>query len=646
MLFRTVGIQEFAGEIDDRSAVPCHAQALGIGRLCNDGRQQIFLCSRCHECVHILGRNDNCHTLLRLGDRELRTVQTVILSGHCVEVNIETVCQLADRNGNAARTEVIAALDELCDCRIAEETLELALLGRIALLHLCAAGCERFERVRRGRTGRAAAAVSAGLAAEQDDDITRNRALSADILCRSRTDDRADLHALSHIARVIDLGDMTRRKTDLVAVGGVAVCRADADLSLRQLAGNGILDRHQRIRRAGDAHCLIDIASAGERVTDRTAEAGRGAAERLNLGRMVVGFVLEHEDPVLGAAVGLNLDFHGAGVDLLALVECGDLAVCFELAHCHCRHIHERDRLLASAELSADAEIILVGCADLRGFDRHIVHSREEGGVAAVIAPVGVDHADLGDGRVAVFGIAEVALAECNIVCIHRKTVFLEKCVSACFVEFAEAVERGNGLRQGIVGIERIHGVERCLTALDRVDQIALELLEFCIGERARDDVDTRIAHAAAVLSVQDLDALLTGIRTLIELSGEIFDREHALLRGDHRELFVHIIDCRLREDRRDGAAEILLRDVIRVIAVQDADAEHIESQCRAQVGEDRLCLDCELRLLFGVDAINCHCYKPPIFMPVTGASVTCCLCYTCAGASSSETMLTAFRTH
>ena len=50
--------------------------------------------------------------------------------------------------------------------------------------------------------------------------------------------------------------------------------------------------------------------------------------------------------------------------------------------------------------------------------DLHIVQNGTEGSVAAVVGPVGVDQADLGDGGVAVLGL-EVVLAELDVGVVH-----------------------------------------------------------------------------------------------------------------------------------------------------------------------------------------------------------------------------------
>ena len=107
--------------------------------------------------------------------------------------------------------------------------------------------------------------------------------------------------------------------------------RSVTSLRWGSLPGMVSLDRLERVACAGDAHGLVDIAAAGQRVTDGTADAGGRAAERLDLGGMVVGLVLEQQQPVLRLAVHIALDLDGAGVDLLALVQVLQDAALFQV---------------------------------------------------------------------------------------------------------------------------------------------------------------------------------------------------------------------------------------------------------------------------------------------------------------------------
>ena len=188
----------------------------------------------------------------------------------------------------------------------------------------------------------------------------------------------------------------------------------------------GLRQRYGRVTRTGHAHRLINVGATGQRVADRTAEAGSRAAERLDLGRVVMGLVLEHEQPVLVVAVHECLHLNGAGVDLLGLVDILQVAALFEHLSRNRTHVHQRYRTLGGLFLAVDLHAgghVAVKCIlHHLILELHIVDLGEEGGVAAVVRPVSIDHADLGDGRVALLGVAEVGLQELEVVKIHRKT--------------------------------------------------------------------------------------------------------------------------------------------------------------------------------------------------------------------------------
>ena len=86
-----------------------------------------------------------------------------------------------------------------------------------------------------GGTGCTTAAVASGTSAEQNNDIPGIGGLTDDIAPRRRTHDRTDLHTFCHIIGMINLLDKAGRQSDLVSVGGIAVCRAADKLLLGQL---------------------------------------------------------------------------------------------------------------------------------------------------------------------------------------------------------------------------------------------------------------------------------------------------------------------------------------------------------------------------------------------------------------------------
>ena len=85
--------------------------------------------------------------------------------------------------------------------------------------------------------------------------------------------------------------------------------------ALRQFPGEGRGEGRRRIPATGDAHGLIDVGTAGERIADRTAQAGCRAAERFDFRRMVVRLILEHDEPVFRPALDFGLHDNAAGID-------------------------------------------------------------------------------------------------------------------------------------------------------------------------------------------------------------------------------------------------------------------------------------------------------------------------------------------
>ena len=168
-----------------------------------------------------------------------------------------------------------------------------------------------------GGACRAAAAVAAGFAADQKNDVPRLRTFTDNIFLRRCRDNRADFHTLGQEARIIDLDYLSGGQADLVPVGAVAMSRFLRNFTLGQLARQGILNRCSRVPCTSKAHGLVNIASARQRISNRAAKTGRRAAEGLDLCGMVVGFVLKHEQPVLVHTVVVNRHIDTAGVDFL-----------------------------------------------------------------------------------------------------------------------------------------------------------------------------------------------------------------------------------------------------------------------------------------------------------------------------------------
>ena len=368
---------------------------------------------------------------------------------------------------------------------------------------------------------------------------------------------------------MVDLIHLTGSQTDLVAVGGITGGGSGHQLALGQLAGQSLAHRHQRVTGTGHTHGLIDVAAAGQRVTDGTADAGGCAAEGLDLRGMIVGLVLEQQQPRLSDAVHGDVHLYRAGVDLLALVQLGQLPRGLQVLDGDGRQIHQADGLLAAAKGIPDFQIVLVGLLQQGVLKGHVVENGAEGGVAAVIGPVGVNHADFRDGGVAAF-FPEIGLAEDDVVQIHGKAVVSDKVRQLVTAQFREAGQ-GRHLRGDVVTDgEGFRHVQGRFPALHRVNDVFFEFPDVPVRQRAVQSVDLGGADEGSLTLGDDLDALGGGIRPLVKLAGQRLHGENVgagELDGGRSG-----IQLRLGEDRLYGVPEQVFRDVFRVVPVEQPD--------------------------------------------------------------------------
>ena len=394
--------------------------------------------------------------------------------------------------------------------------------------------------------------------------------------------------------------------TEIEPFGGAATCVGGA---IRDpLSGRSYVYQAMRVTGAGDTHGLVHVAAARERVADGAAHAGGGTAEGLDLGRVVVGLVLKQEQPVLVLAVDIDLHLDGAGVDLLGLVDIGHDAGLLKVLGADGAHVHEADGLGVAAEFVAHLHVAVEGLLHHGVVDRHVVQDGAEGGMAAVIGPIGVDHADFGDGGVAIL-IAEVLLAEGDVCLVHGKAAIGDKGGKAGLIELAEAVEHLDGLGLGGLHVQSLGQVERGDARLDGVHHVVLDGLDGGFVQSARDHIDLGGAHGGALALADELHALAGGVGALVKLARQEFDgKDGAIACG---ELVVGHIDLGLAKDGRHAGAEKLLVDALDVVAVDDPQGlDALDAENFGQLALELLSLDVEPGFLLHVDTRD-HWFLP-----------------------------------
>ena len=145
---------------------------------------------------------------------------------------------------------------------------------------------------------------------------------------------------------------------------------------------------------------------------------------------MVVRLVFEHHQPLF---LGLSIDGYGhddrSGIDLLGNFQVIKFAGISQLTHTDEGDVHQRDRLVVPTQLLASGEVSLPSALNAVGAlaEGDVVDFREKGGVAAVVGPVGVEHPDFRQARVALFLMVEIVLTEGHVLRRHGETEVLAK---------------------------------------------------------------------------------------------------------------------------------------------------------------------------------------------------------------------------
>ena len=392
---------------------------------------------------------------------------------------------------------------------------------------------------------------------------------------------------LGDVARMVQLRHMAGGEADLVAVGGVPRRRRLGDLPLGQLAGEGVLKAGPWVAAAGDTHGLMDVGPARQGVPDAPADAGGRAAEGLDLRGMVMGLVLEHEQPVLLLPVHYGGNMDGAGVDFLALVQLGEQAPLFQRLRADGGNVHQGlgplGGLLLAVHLHPGRQIAFVGrlhagiIFPVRSLDLNILQMGGKSGMAAVVGPVGIHHPHLGNGGVPMLGVPEVGLQKCQVVQVHGQPQPVQQGGEAVPVQPGEARQRLHHRRRAMgadQGLRLLHGG---LPALHGVDEVALNLLQILPAQLSLQQVHLGVADQGPLHAGHQLYALGAGVGPLVELPRQGLHRQQAVnARGLGERLVPHHVHLGL------GEYDVLCLLIdgglnpLHVITVQDADALYI----------------------------------------------------------------------
>ncbi len=199
-----------------------------------------------------------------------------------------------------------------------------------------------------------------------------------------------------------------------------------------------------------------------------------------------------------------------------------------------------------------------------------VVELRVEGGVAAVVGPVGVYHAQFGDGGLASL-VGEMRAHAGKVFATHGKATRFDEAVQLVVAHAGEALQHLDVGRAGGRFGQNLGKLHLRLAGLDGVDEVSLCLCDLLGGDGAFQQVEGGRAYGGACTPADELYAFRARIRALVELAWQVFHRDDVLVGGRIWQLFAREVALRLGEDAVHAALKVVCVDALDVVALHDA---------------------------------------------------------------------------
>ena len=356
-------------------------------------------------------------------------------------------------------------------------------------------------------------------------------------------------------------------QTNLVSVGRITCCRCIYNRSLGKLSFQRIFDRCRWISRTCYSHSLIYIASSGKRIPDGAAYTGGRAAERFDLRRMIVRFILKQKQPILLSAVHVRFDFHRAGVDFLGTIQTIQLSPCTQSAGTDSCNIHQSDRFVSSG-LPPKLQIRLVSLFHIFILNIRLVNLRRKCGMAAVIRPVSIQNPQFRHRGASSF-TAEIIPAADQIVPIHSQSILTNPLVQSVSFQIKKSFQNGYIRRNLACHFQSLRFFQRSFPAFYRIDHIVFDCCDFLDRQISVQQIDLRRRYVRTLFLRNDLDALCCRIRSLIKLTRKIFHRKNSII--PRRDLIPDFIQRRFGKHVSLAGFKQTVIDIFYIVSVQQA---------------------------------------------------------------------------
>ena len=295
-----------------------------------------------------------------------------------------------------------------------------------------------------------------------------------------------------------------------------------------------------------------------------------------------------------------------AGVVLLAHLHVVQLARLPQVACADRGHVHQVQPLLLAAEFRPHLQVEVQGPVDVfldKGvLDADALQFGGEGGMAAVVAPVGVQDPQFGLVGVAPFA-GEVVHHFLQVCGAHRQPHLPAPAFQFLRLHRAEAFQHGNRLDGGLVG-ERKDG-KVLLAGLHRIDIVFADLVQRFVGGVPVEDEQLGALDADLRRRVDQVDAVHGRGGPLVELPGQEF---HGDVPGARK---VDAVRDGVRHRFAEDAVAAFLQqfggEPVEVIDVQQPERAELQLQVFAKLILEAAGLDLEFRMLLDENTVFFH---------------------------------------
>ena len=299
------------------------------------------------------------------------------------------------------------------------------------------------------------------------------------------------------------------------------------------------------------------------------------------------------QEPLLGPPVYIDVDIDRAGVVLLRDLQIVQQAFLPEVARADGRHIHQAEALVLTAQFAADTQVQRQRIFDLlldeRLLDGDALQLGREGRVAAVVAPVSVEDAQLGFVGIAPLR-TEVFHHLAQVVGVHRQTHRLAVRLQFGIRHLPEPFEHPDGLHFGLLHVAEHREV--LLTRFDGVDVVMPDLRQLPVGRLVIENEQPRRADVDPGLGIDQPHAVDGRSGALVELPGQILHGDIFAPREVER--VGHRVGHHLAENRIAALFQQLFAEAEKVVDAEQAHLAQRQVQIGVQLAAQALGLDPE----------------------------------------------------